>query len=273
MGIPYSKEINIAFAQVTPLVAAGFEVLQTTKNISILLAAVQILTAVLLALILLALVALICAVDPGLARERDALVTPVVRWLAGWVLAYGGAVAWALRVGVVATVSAFSLVSSSGGVADAAAAAAAGGSAVCFRACLLLRPLPLRGRYVSLLFPFMLVARTCGCLCVCVSWLRDIQLTLILVARPRRQGWACSSGRAAAWARACRVRRRGRPRRRTGPRRRRPDEGEAESEGRGAASACGLEGVVLRVTGPIWTGRSCLAWPGPALHVVRTCTR
>lgn len=107
MGIPYSKEINIAFAQVTPLVAAGFEVLQTTKNISILLAAVQILTTILLSVILLTLVALICVVNPDLERERDALVTPVVRWLAGWVLVYGNAVAWTLRVGVVAAVSAF----------------------------------------------------------------------------------------------------------------------------------------------------------------------
>lgn len=105
MGIPYSKEINIAFAQVTPLVAAGFEVLQTTKNISILLAAVQILTTLLLFLILLTLLALICVADPGLTRERDELVTPAVRWLAGWVLAYGGAVSWALRVSLVATVS------------------------------------------------------------------------------------------------------------------------------------------------------------------------
>lgn len=105
MGIPYSKEINIAFAQVTPLVAAGFEVLQTTKNISILLAAVQILTTVFLLLILLALLALICVVNPDLVRERDELVTPVVRWLAGWVLVYGHGVSWALRVGLVAAVS------------------------------------------------------------------------------------------------------------------------------------------------------------------------
>lgn len=101
MGIPYSREINFAFAQVTPLVAAGFQVLQTTKNISILLAAIQVLTALLLFLILLALVGLLCAVNPDLQRETDELVTPVVRWLAGWVFAYGRVVRWAWRVGAV----------------------------------------------------------------------------------------------------------------------------------------------------------------------------
>lgn len=144
MGIPYSKEINIAFAQVTPLVAAGFEVLQTTKNISILLAAVQILTTILLSFILLALVALICVVNPDLARERDALVTPVVRWLAGWVLVYGNAVAWTLRVGVVATVSAFlsfffSCLRGAAAVAAAVVAAAATATAVVSRLSPLLR--------------------------------------------------------------------------------------------------------------------------------------
>ena len=41
MGLPYSKQINEAFDQVTPLVAEGFKVLETTKNISILLATMQ----------------------------------------------------------------------------------------------------------------------------------------------------------------------------------------------------------------------------------------
>lgn len=101
MGIPYSREITSAFHQVTPLVAAGFQVLQTTKNISILLACIQVLTAVFLFLILLALLGLICVVTPELETEKDVLVTPVVKWLAGWVLVYGTAVAWTLRVGVV----------------------------------------------------------------------------------------------------------------------------------------------------------------------------
>lgn len=98
MGIPYSKEINQAFEQVTPLVAAGFEVLQTTKNIAILLACIQILTVILLGLILLALLALVCAVNPDLEREREELVTPAVKWMASWLLAYGTAAKWLLRL-------------------------------------------------------------------------------------------------------------------------------------------------------------------------------
>lgn len=105
MGIPYSREINSAFAQVTPLVAAGFQVLQTTKNISILLAAIQVLTALLLFLILLALLGVICTTNPDLQRETDELVTPVVRWLASWVFAYGKVVGWLLRVGIVGTMA------------------------------------------------------------------------------------------------------------------------------------------------------------------------
>lgn len=102
MGIPYSREINNAFDQVTPLVAAGFEVLQTTKNISILLAAIQVLTCVFLGAILLALMGLICTVNPDLEMEKDELVTPSMRWLAGWIFSYGGTVSWLLKVLVVA---------------------------------------------------------------------------------------------------------------------------------------------------------------------------
>lgn len=66
MGIPYSREINAAFEQVTPLVAAGFEVLRTTKNISIILAIIQVLTVLFLGMILGALVVLIYVVNPDL---------------------------------------------------------------------------------------------------------------------------------------------------------------------------------------------------------------
>lgn len=66
MGIPYSREINAAFEQVTPLVAAGYKVLRTTKNISIILAIIQVLTVVFLGLILVALVALLYTVNPDL---------------------------------------------------------------------------------------------------------------------------------------------------------------------------------------------------------------
>ncbi|KAF2259283.1 hypothetical protein CC78DRAFT_503461, partial [Lojkania enalia] len=82
MGIPYSREINAAFEQVTPLVAAGFKVLRTTKNISILLAAIQVLTVLCLFLILLTLIALLYSVNPDLEDERQRLVTPFFIWLA-----------------------------------------------------------------------------------------------------------------------------------------------------------------------------------------------
>lgn len=109
MGIPYSREIDNAFKQVTPLVAAGFQVLQTTKNISILLAVIQVLTCVFLSAILVALAGLICTVNPDLARERDELVTPCVRWLSGWVFSYGRAAGWLLRALVVVSTGALGL--------------------------------------------------------------------------------------------------------------------------------------------------------------------
>jgi hypothetical protein len=71
MGIPYSREINAAFDQVTPLVAAGFKVLKTTKNISILLAVIQVLTVLCLMAILAVLVAIVYCVDPGLEVSRQ----------------------------------------------------------------------------------------------------------------------------------------------------------------------------------------------------------
>jgi len=89
MGIPYSKQINLAFDHVTPLVAQGFKVLQTTRNITYLLAAIQVLTAVFLGLILIAMFALIITVSPDLEYERQALVTPVVKYIAGSAMEYG----------------------------------------------------------------------------------------------------------------------------------------------------------------------------------------
>lgn len=86
MGIPYSKQINLAFDQVSPLVTRVSAVLETTKNISLLLAFIQVLTVLLLALILVVLLALLVSVNPDLEAERKALVTPVLRWSAGWVL-------------------------------------------------------------------------------------------------------------------------------------------------------------------------------------------
>jgi hypothetical protein len=91
MGIPYSKEINKAFVelnnaygQVTPLVAAAYEVLETTKNISLMVAGIQVLNAFLLASILLCMVALLITTNPDMEKERKQLVTPAVAWIAGW---------------------------------------------------------------------------------------------------------------------------------------------------------------------------------------------
>jgi hypothetical protein len=66
MGLPYSRQINAAFEEVTPLVAAGFKVLRTTRNISILLAVIQVLTVWFLFLILIGIVALLYCVNPDL---------------------------------------------------------------------------------------------------------------------------------------------------------------------------------------------------------------
>ena len=66
MGVPYSQEIRAAVEQVAPLVAA----VQTTKNIFILLAAVQVIKVVLPALTLLAMLALPITVNPVLEDER-----------------------------------------------------------------------------------------------------------------------------------------------------------------------------------------------------------
>lgn len=82
MGIPYSREINAAFEQVTPLVAAGFKVLRTTKNISILLAIIQVLTVIFLGVIALILIAILYSINPDLEKERQELITPLCRWLA-----------------------------------------------------------------------------------------------------------------------------------------------------------------------------------------------
>ncbi|RMY78876.1 hypothetical protein D0863_00414 [Hortaea werneckii] len=97
MGIPYSKEINQAFDQVAPLVAATLDVLQTSKNITYLLAAVQILNAVLLLVAVVSLLGLLITVNPDLAEERRALVTPVVKHLASWLMP-GSEGRWYLRV-------------------------------------------------------------------------------------------------------------------------------------------------------------------------------
>jgi hypothetical protein len=94
MGMPYSKQVNEALDQVTPLVAAGLEVLQTTKSFAILLAVAQVFVAIVLTLTLLAILALIYSINPDLETERKALVTPCMQWLARWISEYGALVGW-----------------------------------------------------------------------------------------------------------------------------------------------------------------------------------
>ncbi len=99
MGIPYSKQIHAAFDEVTPLVAAGFEVLRTSRNISLVLAAVQVLSLVLSTLTLVLLAAILVSVNPDLEKERRALVTPTAQWLSHWAMDMAGT-KWWLQVGV-----------------------------------------------------------------------------------------------------------------------------------------------------------------------------
>ncbi|KAG9506360.1 hypothetical protein J7337_003343 [Fusarium musae] len=101
MGMPYSKQVHAAFDQVTPLVAAGFEVLRTTKNIAVFLAFLQVFITLILTLTLFAILAVIYSVNPDLEEERRALVTPCMQWIASWVLEYGALTAWILKVVVV----------------------------------------------------------------------------------------------------------------------------------------------------------------------------
>lgn len=86
MGVPYSKQLDSAFDQVTPLVASGFRVLKTTRDIAILVAVIQVLTCLLLGLVLLALLALLITVNPDLQSERQEIVTPTMKWFSSWVM-------------------------------------------------------------------------------------------------------------------------------------------------------------------------------------------
>ena len=88
--IPYSREINAAFEQVTPLVAAGFKVLRTMKDISILLAAIQVLTVLSLMMILFVLILLLYSVNPDLEVRR--ILSVLTRACA--MLYYNGALRW-----------------------------------------------------------------------------------------------------------------------------------------------------------------------------------
>lgn len=85
MGMPDSKDVNTAFEQVTPLVEDGLWILNTTKYISLLGAAIQALNVALLWLILLSLLGLLITANPDLRDERQAVVTPVMQWVVSWV--------------------------------------------------------------------------------------------------------------------------------------------------------------------------------------------
>ncbi|KAK4545622.1 hypothetical protein LTR36_002575 [Oleoguttula mirabilis] len=86
MGIPYSKEINAAFDEVSPLVSATLDIVQTTKNISYLLAGIQVITAILQFATVLCLIGLLITLNPDLVKERTALITPALQYMASWVM-------------------------------------------------------------------------------------------------------------------------------------------------------------------------------------------
>lgn len=90
MGIPFSRQINAAFDQVTPLVGQAYEVLETTKNIALILLFLQIYIAVILTFSLLALVSLLITTNPDLEKERRTLVTPALKWLSSWMITKSG---------------------------------------------------------------------------------------------------------------------------------------------------------------------------------------
>ncbi|TGO44432.1 hypothetical protein BCON_0520g00030 [Botryotinia convoluta] len=123
MGIPYSKQIHSAFDQsqimmrrlqteVTPLVAAGyplvasgFEVLKTTKNIAILLAVVQVYTALMLTVIFVVGCMLLVTMNPDLEDERSRMISPIVRGGVEWIERWGGWVNWGVKFGIVCGVA------------------------------------------------------------------------------------------------------------------------------------------------------------------------
>jgi hypothetical protein len=73
MGVPYSREIGAALDEVGPLI-------QKIHYIAYLVFALQIITIALLFLVFLAVIALTISIIPALSDERDALVTPVIKW-------------------------------------------------------------------------------------------------------------------------------------------------------------------------------------------------
>lgn len=75
MGVPYSKEVDIVLSSVQDL-------LGTVNYVAITLVILHITIVFLLILLLTAVIALIFTMDPNLSKEREALVTPSMKWLA-----------------------------------------------------------------------------------------------------------------------------------------------------------------------------------------------
>ena len=86
MGIPYSKQINAAFDQVSPLVAQALDALHVTQYITYLLAGIQVVAAILQFFTVVALFALLITVNPDLSAERQELVTPALKYMASWMM-------------------------------------------------------------------------------------------------------------------------------------------------------------------------------------------
>ena len=81
MGVPFSREVEIILGSMQDLKPIAATVLQTVRYVALLLLVLQIATMFLLALLLAAVIALIVTMDPNLSGEREALVTPVLKWL------------------------------------------------------------------------------------------------------------------------------------------------------------------------------------------------
>ncbi|KAK5126949.1 hypothetical protein LTR85_008307 [Meristemomyces frigidus] len=97
MGIPYSKQINQAFEEVGPLVAATVDIVHTTKEISYLLAGIQVCTAIFQFITVLCLIGLLITINPDLTKERTELVTPLIQYMASWVMP-GSEGRWYLKI-------------------------------------------------------------------------------------------------------------------------------------------------------------------------------
>lgn len=90
MGVPFSQEVKLAVD-----LAAELKSHATVALYAIVL--VSMIHTILLSIFLIAVIALLITVNPDLAEERRAFVTPAVRWilfpLRGWTAIFGGSAA------------------------------------------------------------------------------------------------------------------------------------------------------------------------------------